>query len=60
MLGYSDGSKGGVPPYDPVVMLKGLVLAAQHNISDASMEYLIRDRLSWPRLLGFDLDAAGS
>ncbi|MCB2051455.1 MAG: transposase, partial [Novosphingobium sp.] len=50
-LAYSDGIKGGRPPYDPVTMLKVLVLAAQHNVSDARMEYLIRDRLSWLRFL---------
>lgn len=27
-LGYADGSKGGRPPYDPVTMLKVLILAA--------------------------------
>ncbi|SDA36972.1 IS5 family transposase [Sphingomonas sp. NFR15] len=57
-LAYSDGTKGGRPPYDPVVMLKVLVLAAQNNVSDARMEWLIRDRLSWLRFLGFDLGAA--
>ncbi|HEX4828615.1 MAG TPA: IS5 family transposase [Xanthobacteraceae bacterium] len=57
-LVYSDGTKGGRPPYDPVTMLKVLVLAAQNNVSDARMEYLIRDRLSWLRFLGFDLGAA--
>lgn len=57
-LAYSDGSKGGRPPYDPVTMFKVLVLAAQHNVSDARMEYLIRDRLSWLRFLGFDLGDA--
>ncbi len=57
-LSYSDGAKGGRPPYDPVTMLKVLVLAAQNNVSDARMEYLIRDRLSWLRFLGFDLGAA--
>lgn len=46
-LAYSDGTNGGRPPYDPVTMLKVLVLAAQNNVSDARMEYLIRDRLSW-------------
>jgi transposase, IS5 family len=56
-LGYSDGSKGGRPPYDPVSMFKALILAAQNNVSDARMEYLIRDRLSWLRFLGFDLGA---
>ena len=56
-LGYSDGKQGGRPPYDPVTMLKVLVLAAQNNVADARMEYLIRDRLSWLRFLGFDLGA---
>lgn len=57
-LAYSDGAKGGRPPYDPVVMLKVLVLATQNNVSGARMEWLIRDRLSWLRFLGFDLGAA--
>jgi transposase, IS5 family len=57
-LAYSDGAKGGRPSYDPVTMFKVLVLAAQNNVSDARMEYLIRDRLSWLRFLGFDLGAA--
>src|SRR6195952_789391 len=57
-LAYSDGAKGGRPLYDPVAMLKVLILAAQNNVSDARMEYLIRDRLSWLRFLGFDLGVA--
>lgn len=57
-LAYGDGAKGGRPPYDRVAMLKVLVLAAQNNVSDARMEYLIRSRLSWLRFLGFDLGAA--
>jgi IS5 family transposase len=56
-LAYGDGLKGGRPPYDPVAMLKVLILAAQNNVSDAKMEFLIRDRLSWLRFLGFDLGA---
>lgn len=56
-LAYADGSKGGRPPYDPVAMLKVLILAAQNNVSDGKMEFLIRDRLSWLRFLGFDLGA---
>ena len=56
-LAYSDGAKGGRPPYDPVTMLKVLILAAQNNVSDAKMEFLVRDRLSWLRFLGFDLGA---
>src|SRR5215204_5093489 len=54
-LAYSDGAKGGRPPYDPVAMFKALILAAQNNVSDAGMEFLIRDRLSWMRFLGFEL-----
>ena len=56
-LGYSDRSKGGRPPFDPVSMFKALILQAQHNLSDARMEFMIRDRLSWMRFLGFDLGA---
>ena len=56
-LAYSDGAKGGRPPYDCVAMFKILILAAQNNVADARMEYLIRDRLSWLRFLGFDLGA---
>jgi hypothetical protein len=56
-LAYGDGTKGGRPPYDPVAMFKVLILAAQNTVSDARMEFLIRDRLSWLRFLGFDLGA---
>ena len=57
-LAYSDGVKGGRPPYGPVAMFKILILASQNNVSDARMEYLIRDQLSWLRFLGFDLGEA--
>jgi transposase len=54
-LGYRDGAKDGRPPFDPVSMLKALILQAQHNLSDARvMEFMIGDRLSWMRFLGFD------
>lgn len=33
-LAYSDGSKGGRPPFDPVMMFKALILQAQHNLSE--------------------------
>lgn len=55
-LGYSDGSKGGRPPYDPVAMFKILLLQAQHDLSDARAEFMIKDRLSWMRFLGFGLN----
>ena len=38
-LGYSDGSKGGRRPFDAVSMFKALILQAQHNLSDARMEF---------------------
>jgi IS5 family transposase len=56
-LGYGDGSRGGRPPFDPVSMFKALILQAQYNLSDARMEFMIRDRLSWMRFLGFYLGA---
>ena len=45
-LGYGNGAKGGRPPFDPVSMFKALILQAQHNLSDARMEFMIRGRLS--------------
>ncbi len=57
-LGYGDGSKGGRPAFDPVSMFKAMILQTQHNLSDAKMEFMIRDRLSWMRFLGFDLGGA--
>ena len=57
-LGYGDGSKGGRPPFDAVSMFKVLILQAQHNLSDARMEFMIRGRLSWMRFLGFELGGA--
>ena len=57
-LGYGDGSKGGRPPFDPVSMFKVPIVQAQHNLSDAKMEFMIRDRLSWMRSFGFALGGA--
>ena len=48
--------KGGRPPFDDVFMFKVLVLQALYNLSDDQMEYQIRDRLSFMRFLGLDLD----
>ena len=54
-LGYSDGAKGGRPPYDPVLMFKILVIQAQNDLSDDKAEFLINDRLSFIRFLGLGL-----
>ena len=54
-LAYSDGTKGGRPPYDPVLMFKVLIIQAQNNLSDDRAEFLISDRLSFMRFLGLGL-----
>ncbi|GBR54724.1 transposase [Gluconobacter sphaericus NBRC 12467] len=33
-LAYSDGSKGGRPPFDPVLMFKVLLIQTLNNLSD--------------------------
>lgn len=54
-LRRSDGTRGGRPPYDPVLMFKVLVLQALYNLSDDRTEFQIRDRLSFMRFLGLGL-----
>ncbi|WP_249193762.1 IS5 family transposase [Gluconobacter wancherniae] len=54
-LVYSDGSKGGRPPFDPVLMFKILVIQTLNNLSDERTEYLVNDRLSFMRFLGLGL-----
>jgi transposase, IS5 family len=54
-LRYSDGARGGRPPFDPVLMFKILVIQAQNNLSDDRAEFLINDRLSFMRFLGLGL-----
>ncbi len=48
----ADRSKGGRPPFDPVLMFKALILQTMHSLSDERTQYLIKDRLSFMRLLG--------
>ena len=45
----ADRSKGGRPPFDPVLKFKMLYLQAQHGQSFEQTEHLVRDRLSWVR-----------
>lgn len=54
-LAYSDGSKGGRPPFASVLTFKILVIQMLDNLSDERMEYLINDRLSFMRILGLGL-----
>lgn len=55
-LKRSDGSKGGRPPYDPVMMFKILVLQALYSLSDDQAEFQIMDRRIFGRFIGL-LDA---
>lgn len=54
-LSYADGSKGGRPPLDAVMMFKVLVIQAANTLSDERAEFLINDRLSFMRFLGLSL-----
>jgi len=54
-LRRSDGSKGGRPPVDPVLLFKILVLQALYGLSDEQAEFQIRDRLSFMRFLDLGL-----
>ena len=56
VLRRSKREKGGRPPFDAVLMFKILVLQSLYNLSDDQTEYQIRDRLSFMRFLGLDLD----
>jgi hypothetical protein len=51
----ADGSRGGRPPFDHVLMFRVLILQASHSLSDERAEFLIKDRLSFMRFLGLGL-----
>lgn len=54
-LSFSDGSKGGRPAYDAVVIFKILILQSLYNLSDDQIEFQIKDRLSFMKFLGLQL-----
>ncbi len=54
-LNRSDGSKGGRPSYDAVLMFKVLILQTLYTLSDDATEFQIRDRFSFMRFLGLEL-----
>lgn len=54
----ADGSKGGRPAFDRVLMFKVLLLQALQGLSDERAEYLIKDSLSFMRFLGLGLSDA--
>lgn len=49
-------SQAGAKPFDVVLMFKILVLQQLHNLSDDGIEYQIRDRFSFMRFLGLQLE----
>ena len=48
-------SNAGAKPFDVMLMFKILVLQQLHNLSDERIEYQIRDRLSFMRFLGLQM-----
>ena len=56
MLEKDRKSQAGAKPYDVVLMFNILVVQQLHNLSDDSIEYQIRDRLSFMRFLGLLLE----
>ena len=55
-LERSDRTRGGRPPYDPVLMFKILVVQTLYTLSDDQTEYQIQDRLSFMRFCGLALE----
>ncbi len=51
-LDYKNGSQGGRRPFDPVLMLKVIVLQRYFNLSEEETEFQIRDRFSFQRFIG--------
>jgi len=53
----SEGSKGGRPAFDRVLISKELQLQAMPGLSDDRCKHMIKDRLSFTRFLGPGLAA---
>ena len=47
----------GRPPFDPLVMFKALLLQQWYVLSDAQLEEVLNDRVSFRRFLGLSLEA---
>jgi IS5 family transposase len=48
----------GRPPFDPLLMLKALLLQQWYRLSDAELEEAINDRVSFRKFLGLSLEAS--
>ena len=49
----NDTEKGGMPNYDPVLIVKSLLLQQRYKFSELQIEREIRDRISFMKFLGF-------
>lgn len=47
-----ENSKIGRPAYDPILMLKMIVIQSWYGISDEELEYQVADRISFQKFLG--------
>lgn len=47
----------GRPPFDPLLMLKALLLQQFYGLSDADLEEAINDRVSFRKFIGLSLEA---
>jgi IS5 family transposase len=48
----------GRPPYEPLMMVKALLLQQWYGLSDADLEEAINDRVSFRKFLGLSLEGA--
>lgn len=58
LLGRLKPEGAGRPPYDPLLMLKALLLQQWYRLSDAELEETLNDRVSFRRFLGLSLEDA--
>lgn len=49
-------SRAGRKPFDAILMFRMLILQSLYNLSDEQIEYQVRDRLSFTRFLGLQLE----
>ena len=57
LLARLEPDGAGRPPYDPLMMLKALLLQQWYALSDYEIEDAVNDRLSFRRFIGLDLGA---
>jgi IS5 family transposase len=58
ILDYGTHQKGGRPPWDPVLMLKVLIIQRYYNLSEEETEFQILDRFSFQRFVGLSVGDA--